>query len=117
MGARSRQSADREPCASSPCHSLVSKELNLGLLSTVNFLTKLLPDFERSSQSKVADKHANSVCIIGDGLYGLAVAGLLSGRCKKSDIIRIGRSKPLEESSFPLYGGHSGGEHSDSLDR
>ena len=73
MGARSRQSADREPCASSPCHSLVSKELNLGLLSTVNFLTKLLPDFERTSQSKVADirRHARSLSDLGVRGFGL----------------------------------------------
>jgi hypothetical protein len=116
MSVRSRQSADWEPCAPSPCYSLVDKELNLRLLSTVNFLTKLLPDFERRTQSKVADKRATSVCIIGDGLYGLAVASLLSGRCKKLNVIRIGRSKPLEESSFPLYGGHGGGEHRDSLE-
>jgi protein tyrosine phosphatase (PTP) superfamily phosphohydrolase (DUF442 family) len=87
------------------------------LLSTVNFLVNLLPDFEKPSQPKLADKFEKTVCIVGDGIYGFAVASLMSARCKQIEIVRLNKFDALEEPLFAYSQGDARTEHRDSLER
>jgi opine dehydrogenase len=87
------------------------------LLSTVNFLANLLPDFEKRPQPKLSDKSEKTVCIVGDGMYGLAVASLMSARCKQIDIVRLPRFDVIDEPLFAYNDGRGLSEHRDSLER
>jgi len=87
------------------------------LLSTVNFLVNLLPDFEKPLPSKSADKFEKTVCIVGDGIYGLAIASLMSARCKQIEIVKLPNFDALEEPLFAHSEGHGHAEHRDSLER
>jgi opine dehydrogenase len=87
------------------------------LLSTVNFLVNLLPDFEKPLPSKSVEKFEKTVCIVGDGIYGLAVASLMSARCQHVEIVRLPKFDALEEPLFAHSDGQGHAEHRDSLER
>jgi len=69
--------------------------------------------------SKPADKFEKTVRIIGDGIYGLSVASLMSARCKQIEIIKLSSFDGLEEPLYAHSDGNGNGhtEHRDSLER
>ena len=83
----------------------------------MNFLANLLPDIEKRFQPKPAEKFDKRVCIVGDGLYGLAIASVLAQRCTALSIVKLPAFEVYDEPLFAYNDSQSMAEHRDSMAR